>query len=261
MATRTRVLAAVAALLAVATAARGGHELAVYPSYYPHEIAIETVLPERAAGLLRDGKIHAYLGAEPLFPGGVPATIRAVESLGSIVALRLNPAAPWAKDEASACAVAATIIRSLAGASGFVFHPYPVTPFHGDYLYHVDRAEAAKARFLEAPAGPAPPSLKIAAGGALAGLVRPEWRASGPDSRRGADRQLPKNRRRLYRQTPVFHRRLQRRDRERRLRCDRGPQFADVHSHGEAEELSVERLAGAGHASAGRSGLEPDRRL
>ena len=175
------MLAAVAALLAVATAARGGHELAVYPSYYPHEIAIETVLPERAAGLLRDGKIHAYLGAEPLFPGGVPATIRAVESLGSIVALRLNPAAPWAKDEASACAVAATIIHSLAGASGFVFHPYPVTPFHGDYLYHVDRAEAAKARFLEAPAGPAPPSLKIAAGGALAGLVRPEWRASGPD--------------------------------------------------------------------------------
>ena len=42
--------------LAVAPAARSGHELPVYPSYYPHEIEIATVAPERAAPLLLDGK-------------------------------------------------------------------------------------------------------------------------------------------------------------------------------------------------------------
>ena len=29
-------------------------------------------------------------------------------------------------------------------AAGFVFHPYPVTPYHADYLHHLDRVEAAK---------------------------------------------------------------------------------------------------------------------
>ena len=29
-------------------------------------------------------------------------------------------------------------------AAGFVFHPYPVTPYHADYLHHLDRVEAAR---------------------------------------------------------------------------------------------------------------------
>jgi hypothetical protein len=29
-----------------------------------------------------------------------------------------------------------------------ILHPYPITPLHGDYLYHVDLAEAAKRRLL-----------------------------------------------------------------------------------------------------------------
>ena len=37
-----RMLSLLAALLATLSVARGGHELPVYPSYYPHEIAIET---------------------------------------------------------------------------------------------------------------------------------------------------------------------------------------------------------------------------
>jgi hypothetical protein len=44
-------------------AARGGHEQSVYPSYYPHEIEIAMVAPERAAELLRSGKMHAYAGS------------------------------------------------------------------------------------------------------------------------------------------------------------------------------------------------------
>ena len=68
-------------------------------------------------------------------------------------------------------------MRDMAGREGFVFHPYPVTPFDGDYLYHVDRAEAEKARLLGEPAFPR--KLRVKAGGGLVGLVRPEWRAEG----------------------------------------------------------------------------------
>jgi hypothetical protein len=171
------------AALAIATTARSGHELPVYPSFYPHEIDIETIAPERAAGLLREGKLHAYVGDGPHFSGGLPESIRAVESLGAFVIVSVNPASPLAPDEASACAVARAVVRDLAGQGGdFVFHPYPVTPFHGDYLEHADLADAAKARLSSAPAPrSALGSLKVRAGGAsVASLVRPEWRA--PDA-------------------------------------------------------------------------------
>src|SRR5260370_18319357 len=66
---------------------------------------------------------------------------------------------------------------------GFVFHPYPVTPFHGDYLYYADLAEAAKARFLRARArtSAAPANLRVKADSALQRLIRPEWIAQGPE--------------------------------------------------------------------------------
>jgi hypothetical protein len=174
------VLAVLAALLLTLGVARGGHELPVYPSYYPHEIAIETMPPGRAADLLRDATLQAYLGAESPFRGAVPASIGAVESLGSFVIVRTNTE-QLAQDERSACAVVEAIIRDMAGKAGFVLHPNPVTPWHGDYLYHVDRAEAEKTRLLGAPAASPPHNLRVRAGGMLAGLVRPEWWAQGPD--------------------------------------------------------------------------------
>ena len=49
-------------------------------------------------------------------------------------------------------------------------HPYPVTPFHGDYLHHADLAEAAKARLARQRTMPAPSSEKLqGAGGGRAG--------------------------------------------------------------------------------------------
>ena len=173
-------LLVVAALLATIGLARGGHEVPVYPSFYPHEIRVGTMPPERATDLLRDAKLHAYLGPELRFPGAVPASVRAVESLGNFVIVRINPER-LARDERSACAVVEAIVRDMAGKDGFVFHPYPVTPLHGDYLYHVDRAEAEKTRLLGAPAALPPRNLMVRTGGMLAGLVRPEWRAQGPD--------------------------------------------------------------------------------
>jgi hypothetical protein len=168
----------------MATVARGGHELPVYPSYYPHEIAIETVAPKRAEGLLRESKIHAYLGDAPNISRDPPTSMRAVETLGGFVTVRINPLSPSAKSEASACAAIETVARDIAGKGLIVFYPYPVTPFHGDYIYHVDLADAAKTRFLRASAensGQSIVNLHVKADARLASLVRSAWRADGPD--------------------------------------------------------------------------------
>src|SRR6266540_173562 len=95
-------LAALGLLLAPAEA---GHELPIYPSYYPQEIRVEVVDAAQSARRLAEARIHAYVGAEPSAPLPEPDIARRVH---------------------------------------LVFHPYPVTPFHPDYLHHFDLAEAAK---------------------------------------------------------------------------------------------------------------------
>jgi hypothetical protein len=175
-----------AAGAAILTVAKGGHEIPVYPSYYPHEIELAAVTQERASELLPAGKIHAYVGAAPRFTETPPASIDSIESLGSFVIIRINPLSPRARDEQSVCAISDSVIRDLAGKSpAFTLHPYPVTPFHGDYLEHVDLAEAAKARILggraDLPAS-APADLKVKADSDFArALVRPAWRAHGAE--------------------------------------------------------------------------------
>src|SRR4051812_22904475 len=97
---KLKLVAAFACIAALVTMveAQGGHEVPVYPSYYPQEITIETVRREPAAALLRDRKIQAYLG--PGWPGSgePPAPLRAIESLGIFVPLTVNPASPLASD-------------------------------------------------------------------------------------------------------------------------------------------------------------------
>jgi hypothetical protein len=163
------------------TVARGGHEVPVYPSFYPHEIVLRTLAPEQAPAALRDAKIHAYVGALR-FPEPLPDAIRTVESLGSFVVVRVNPTSPLAKNEASACTVIWRVVRDLASRPGdVVVHPYPVTPFHGDYLFHADLAEAAKARFTDTAGEPrAADALKIRASGRLA-QGHPDWSAQDAD--------------------------------------------------------------------------------
>jgi len=159
--------------LFIALAAWAGHELPIYPSFYPHEIEIRTIAPEQAAIALRDGKLHAYVGPGLSVAGAAPGQIGAIESLGAFVVVRINPQSK-AKDDA--CATANTVMRALGTGQGeFVLHPYPVTPLHGDYLYHADLAEAARARRAD---GEAVPGLKVKANGALA---RPGWSAQGDD--------------------------------------------------------------------------------
>jgi len=135
--------------LTVTGAVRGGHELPVYPSYYPHEIEIRTVAPDAAENLLRQSKIHAYLGSEFHLSDPAPDLIATVESLGSLVTVRINPQSTYARVDATACAVTRAVAQKIGSNNPHVIlHPYPITPLHGDYLYHVDLAEAAKRRLL-----------------------------------------------------------------------------------------------------------------
>jgi hypothetical protein len=170
-------------LLSLTPVARSGHELPVYPSYYPHEIELATVAPERAAELLRNGKMHAYLERGLQIAGAPPDALGSVETLGSFIVVRLNPDSPFAKEQASACAAVATMLRDMEQVGGEVIvHPYPVTPYHGDYLYHSDLADAARAHFFGTAreAGSVPQGLQVKAEGAAAlSVVRPERLAKG----------------------------------------------------------------------------------
>src|SRR5262245_30803612 len=103
-----RVAAFTLGAAAIATMAWGGHEAPVYPSFYPHEIEIRTLAPDRAAQALREGRIQAYVGAGPSLPAALPAEIGQVESLGAFITVRVNPSSSRAQDDAAACAVAGT---------------------------------------------------------------------------------------------------------------------------------------------------------
>jgi hypothetical protein len=170
--------------LTVTGAVRGGHELPIYPSYYPHEIEIRTVAPDAAESLLRKSGIHAFLGSELRFSDSTPDLIGEVESLGSLVTVRINPQSPHAEADATACAVARAVARKISSNNpDLILHPYPITPLHGDYLYHVDLAEAAKQRLLsDTEAFPAIRDLKLkAADGSAKRLLGAEKAAPEPD--------------------------------------------------------------------------------
>jgi hypothetical protein len=136
--------------LAMVPIARSGHEQSVYPSYYPHEIEIATLKPAEAAERLSTGKLHAYVGgAAVAMPRASEPNVGVVRSLGSYLVIRLNPTAVVAQQQASACAAMAALMRAIAAAgSELTLSAYPVTPLHGDYLRHADRAEAARQRWL-----------------------------------------------------------------------------------------------------------------
>ena len=176
---RPAVCVAVAAmasgLMVVGGQSGAGHSIGHYPSFYPAEIRIEVVDPVAAAKRLGDETLHAYVGAEPSFAGQVPAHLHTVRSLGSLFVLTFNAASPRFASADARCAAARGILATLRKATaGFVFNPYPVTPYHADYLHHLDRIEAITAAIASDPA-PAS-SLKINASGRLAEkIVKAHW--------------------------------------------------------------------------------------
>ncbi len=191
-----RLITALAAALAVTLAAPawGGHESPFYPSYYPQEIRLETVAPEAAGRLLVTASIHAYVGGDPFAGrrgGDPPAGVVPVESLGAYVVVTSNPASRRLAAPEARCAVAADMIRRLgrhpggAGVrpSAFVWFPYPVTPYHWDYLEHADLAAAALHTPPAAAQGGRPPegSAVVTATGQAARLIGDEgsWAPQG----------------------------------------------------------------------------------
>ena len=173
-----RVAGAVLAVGILVAGGQGGagHSVGHFPSYYPDEVRIDAVDPATAGKGLIDETLHAYVSAEPIFAGPVPAHVNSVRSLRSFLVLSFNTtSAPFASAD-SRCTAARGIMATLSEekAAGFVFHPYPVTPYHADYLYHVDRVEAAKSAVSRASAPMA--SMKIGAKGRLAEtIVRARW--------------------------------------------------------------------------------------
>ena len=151
-----------------------GHEIPYYPSFYPQEITLSMAEPAAALRLFSaKNAIHAYVGGLPAPKG--PAELAWVESLRGFAVLTFNPASRAFAEARDRCAAAARLAPILATAkSDYVVYPYPVTPWHDDYVHHADLIEAAKAR----PASPAPiPRLRLRKGfAALA--AGPAWRAA-----------------------------------------------------------------------------------
>ena len=138
------VRASALALVLAGTAAHAGHEVPYYPSFYPQEIRIEPLDPERAAVEFANtaDPLHAYLGAAPRFTGEAPAHIKSAVSLGSFITARIDPRR--VPDRNARCAAVANAANALMAKPDVIPHRYPVTPYHADYLGHADHTARAK---------------------------------------------------------------------------------------------------------------------
>ena len=131
----------------IASGSEAGHEITFYPSFYPQEITLQTADRASAARLLARSALHAYVGADPFAGRAAPEHVSYATSLGSRVVLTFDRAAPGFRDAPARCAAAARVQKSLTSTAEFVVHPYPITPYHDDYLAHFDLVEAPRARF------------------------------------------------------------------------------------------------------------------
>jgi len=137
-----RTLTVVLATLLIGSLAWAGHELTFYPAFYPQEITVRWVDPRAAAPLRAKDSLLAYVGADP-FPAGAPEKIRYAESLRGWTVLTF----PRPQGDAAArCAAGAAIVRALGARAPFVAHPWPVTPYHDDYVQQYDLAQRARER-------------------------------------------------------------------------------------------------------------------
>jgi len=152
-----KVLLAVVIALLLAPLAWAGHELTFYPAFYPQEIGVRWVEPRAAGPLLLKNELHAYVGADPL-AGASSEKVRHAESLRGWVVLTFGR--PTGEPEAR-CAAGSAIVRALGARAPFIAHPWPVTPYHDDYVQQYDLVERARER-----TGGAPP--RVRATGALA---------------------------------------------------------------------------------------------
>jgi hypothetical protein len=173
---RRAVPACVAAVAALPAGA--GHEVPYYPSFYPQEIRIEPLDPTSAAREFGDktSPLHVYIGASPRFTGGPPPHLKNIESLGSLITASVNLRSPRLETREARCAALKRAVSALRKDPDVVVHPYPVTPYHADYIGHVDRAPDPRRAVAEAEG----PALAFRAAGGAANAEGPpahavEW--------------------------------------------------------------------------------------
>jgi hypothetical protein len=145
------------AVVLVSGRSGAGHSIGHFPSYYPDEIRIDAMAPEAAATGLADQTLHAYVGAVPKFTQPAPAHVKSVKSLGAFVVLTFDERSRIYELPQNRCVAGQGIMVSLGRTQtgGFVYHPYPVTPYHADHLHHLDRVEAARRSFPPSDLPPA----------------------------------------------------------------------------------------------------------
>jgi len=165
-------------------AARAGHESPFYPSFYPQEIRIEALDPGAARAGWNKARVHIYVGGDPFSGSPPPADAGTVQRFHSFLVLTFDGASSRSGSASGGkqnrCAVASQIVGAFApDIADFVPHPYPVTPYHADYLQHFDLAQQARARFAaRGSEGAATGTFRIRARGPLAQSVLPaRWKA------------------------------------------------------------------------------------
>jgi hypothetical protein len=144
---RTQTRSLIAALICLAPAdILASHEVSYFPSFYPQEIRIERLDPNAAARefVSETDPLHAYLGAMPRFPDAIPEHLKSIQSLNSFIVVGVNPESARMQDREARCHGLARLSSALAKQPDVVLHPYPVTPYHADYIHHVDLASAPR---------------------------------------------------------------------------------------------------------------------
>ena len=142
-------LALLLAIFLVLVPARADHIVEFLPSYYSHQIRIDAIDTGSAAKRLTNNSIHAYLGGDPFGTKPAPATLGHIDSLRSYLVVTFNPAFG---DRHARCAAGSALIKWLSTKTGdYIFHPYPVTPYHSDYFQHLDLVEPLKTQYQTAP--------------------------------------------------------------------------------------------------------------
>lgn len=145
-----------AVALTAMPAAEAGHEVPYYPSFYPQEIRVERLDPDTAAQELINNKLHAYIGAAPRFSGAVPDHLKSVVSLRSFITATFNPQSRRVQSRDARCRAARLAVAAMAKHPDVVAHPYPITPYHADYIDYADLAQDAKPPAGEAEVGTPP---------------------------------------------------------------------------------------------------------
>ena len=172
-----------AAALLVAAMAKSGHELPVYPSYYPHEIEIRTIAPEDGCRSHARGQAARLCRRDPGF-AGASAQHRSApwNRSGLFVVVRLDPDSPLAADEASACATAEAIVRDMAARPTPAASPsIPIRSRPGMATISImSIAPRTRGSAFWAAERRRPPASRCApAARRRASLVRAEWLAEG----------------------------------------------------------------------------------